>query len=525
MASGLSCLESTPGSLGLLVLLWLSSVAFGGDGLENLDERVHRRPRLSPDYSDVVIPPNFAPLNFAIDESSISRHQVRIVPTRGIALEVVGKSGAVEIPLAPWKELLRANAGQPVYLEVRVQGGDGKWKSFDRLTNTVSADLIDGHLVYRLLRPVYNIYGTLGIYQRDLATFKERPILENRNLEEGCLNCHTFLDHRPETMALHIRHKPSGNPMLLVQSNEVTRVDKTSGYLTWHPSGRLLTFSINRFALLYHTAGETRDLFDSASDLGIYRVDSNTVVTPPALARPDRAETWPSWAPDGRHLYFCSAPALKMERLKQVRYDLMRVSYDIERDRWGEPEVMVSGRDTRLSAAQPRVSPDGRWLLFCLSPYGNFPAYSPGSDLYLMDLNTRQMRRLEINSAQSDSWHCWSSNGRWVVFSSKRRDGLFTRPYFSHVDEQGRFSKPLLLPQRDPHFYDSFLRTYNLPELIQSPVTVTSAELARGALHPRRVLTPQAEASPALGEPPLKHEADEGRSSGLSDESRASPAR
>jgi len=134
--------------------------------------------------------------------------------------------------------------------------------------------------------------------------------------------------------------------------------------------------------------------------------------------------------------------------------------------------------------------------------------------LYLLNLatNSNTPRRLEINSAQADSWHCWSSNGRWVVFSSKRRDGLFTRPYLTHMDSTGNFSKPLLLPQKDPTFYDSFTRTYNLPELIQEPVTVSPAELARAALKPRVTLKPQPVPSGPNAELPPVHEPDEGRS-------------
>jgi hypothetical protein len=479
---------------------------------EGQTEQVHRPPRLFPEYSDVVIPPNIAPLNFVIQEPGV-RYRVRIASVQGRPIEIAGKSATVVIPGRPWRELLLANAGQPVLLEVSAQSREGRWQQFETVTNTISPDSIDGYLVYRLLRPAYNVYKTIGIYQRELGTYDERPLLENRSFEEGCLNCHTFLQHRPERMALHIRHKASGNPMLLVCSNEVTQVAKTAGYLSWHPSGRLLAFSANRFALLYHTAGEeTRELIDSNSDLGIYRVDSNLVVTPPSVARPDRLENWPSWSPDGRYLYFCSAPKLKMERFKQVRYDLMRVSYDLGQDQWGEPETVVSAQETRLSAAQPRLSPDGRFLLFCLIPYGNFPAYFPSSDLYLMDLNTRQFRRLEINSDECESWHCWSSNSRWVVFSSKRRDGLFARPHFSHVDQQGRLSKPLLLPQKDPAFYDTCVKTFNLPELIQSPVSVTARDLAEGVLKPRRVLKPGSEAAAAAPSRPTEHDAVEGQS-------------
>jgi hypothetical protein len=475
---------------------------------------IDRPPRLDPDYTDVVIPPNLAPPNFVIAETGVVRHSARFVPTQGAPIQVSGKSDVVTIPPHAWQELAKANVGQQVRFEISVEQQDGTWSAFQPITNAISADPIDGYLVYRLLRPVYNFYGPIGIYQRDLATYTEKPILENRAIEDGCLNCHTFLNQHPAPMALHIRHKGAGNPMLLVTSNGLARVDKTSGYLAWHPSGRLLTFSINQFALLFHTAGETRDLYDGDSDLGIYRVDSNVVVSPPAISIRDRLETWPTWSPDGRFLYFCSAPKLKIERLKQIRYDLMRVSYDLSLDRWGEPETVVAARETALSAAQPRISPDGQWLLFCLSPYGNFPAYSPGSDLYLLNLatNSNTPRRLEINSGQADSWHCWSSNGRWVVFSSKRRDGLFTRPYLAHMDSTGNFSKPFLLPQKDPTFYDAFTRTYNLPELIQEPVTVSPADLARAALKPKVTLKPQPVPSGPNAELPPVHEPNEGRS-------------
>lgn len=451
---------------------------------------VPRPPRLAPDYADITIPPGIAPLNFVVNEPDVVRHAVRLTGKSGFQVEISGRSASVDIPIRKWRELLASNAGHPLVLEVRVQGKDGGWRAFAPVTNHVSTDTLDGHLAYRLLRPVYNVYGPLGLYQRDLSGFDERPILENRNLREKCINCHTFLNHRPDAMALHVRDKEIGSPMLLIRSNEVARVGMTGGYLSWHPSGRLLAFSANKFSLLFHTTGETRDLFDAASDLRVYRVDSNSVVSVPAISQPDRLETWPSWSPDGRFLYFCAAPKLRMERLKQIRYDLMRIAYDIQSDRWGEPETLVSARDTRLSAAQPRVSPDGKWLLFCLAPNGNFPAYQPGSDLYLMNLQTGQMRRLEINSDVSDSWHCWSSNGRWVVFSSKRRDGLFTRPYFTHVSADGEFSKPFILPQRNPLFYDSLLWTYNLPELIQSPVDVRERQLVQGAYAPRIHLTP-----------------------------------
>jgi hypothetical protein len=105
------------------------------------------------------------------------------------------------------------------------------------------------------------------------------------------------------------------------------------------------------------------------------------------------------------------------------------------------------------------------------------------------ELEAGNLRKLEINSDQADTWHSWSMSGRWVVFSSKRRDGFFTRPHIAYVDAAGAFHKPFILPQEDPAFYDCFLKNYNLPELVAGPVQV-ERELAKSVLNPRKVLKP-----------------------------------
>ncbi|MCY3022704.1 MAG: cytochrome C biosynthesis protein [Planctomycetota bacterium] len=449
-----------------------------------------RPPRISPDYTGVVLPPNIAPLNFTVAEPG-KRYRVTIRSAAGRPIELSSRDPSVAIPAKAWKELLRANTGQALYVDVAVQTAEGTWTTFGTITNTIAREDIDGFLVYRLLKPLFNIYHTMGIYQRNLETFEETEVLANTRIDSGCLNCHTFLNHSPRSMSFNVRSITCGNPMILVRNGEVARTSFTAGYMSWHPSGRLIAFSKNKLTQFFHTVGECRDVFDAESSLAIYRVDSNVIVNPPSIAQPEMLETWPSWSPDGRHLYFCSAPKLPQERFREVRYSLMRVAYDLEKDSWGALETLVSAEQTGRSAAQPRVSPDGRYLLFCICKYGSFPIYQQSSDLFLMDLTTRQYRRLEINSEQSESWHCWSSNSRWIVFSSKRLDGLFARPHFSYVDEQGKVQKPFILPQKDPAFYDSFIKTYNVPELIREPVAVKPEELARAVVAPARTLTPE----------------------------------
>lgn len=458
-------------------------------------------PRIFPDYTQITLPPNIAPLNFEIREPGVA-YRVEFRSVQGEPVRVSSKGGKVQVDPARWSALLRANAGSPLYVDVAAQDQQG-WTRFATITNHISAETIDGHMSYRLLKPLYNAYTQMGLYQRDLESFAQDPILQNDRFEGGCLNCHTPFQQRGDTFAFNIRGTAKEQPMILVVSNEITRVDKTMGYLAWHPSGKLLAFSNNKLSLFYHTRGETRDVYDAQSNLGIYRVDSNLVVFPPPIALPGRNETWPAWSPDGRHLYYSSAAPLPVEKYKQIRYDLMRVAYDLERDQWGEPEQVVSAQETGLSVLQPKVSPDGKWLLFTMCRHGNFPIYQASSDLYLMDLNSREFHRLEINSDQADSWHSWSSNSRWMVFSSKRIDGLFARPHFAYLGSDGKFRKPFVLPQEDPTFYESFLNTFNVPELLATPVTLKQKQLAKPiaasakALHPAILNAP---AGPSSGQ-------------------------
>ena len=84
----------------------------------------------------------------------------------------------------------------------------------------------------------------------------------------------------------------------------------------------------------------------------------------------------------------------------------------------------------------------------------------------------------EVNSDNVESFHTWSSSGKWFVFSSKRVDGLWAHPFIAHFNpETGLAGKPFMVPQKDPQFYKNFIKTFNLPELIMTPVTENKQSL------------------------------------------------
>ena len=104
-------------------------------------------------------------------------------------------------------------------------------------------------------------------------------------------------------------------------------------------------------------------------------------------------------------------------------------------------------------------------------------------------MKTGTYRNLEeVNSDDTESYHNWSSNSHWFVFSSRRGDGLYTRLYISSVDGQGRIGKPFLLPQQDPYtFYDQLIYSYNVPEFVSAPVQWDKREMAKGLMSKERV--------------------------------------
>ncbi len=448
---------------------------------------VAREPNISPDYSATVIPANIAPLNFRIAEPG-QHFFVRIHGERGPVVSIASRTGQIRIPSRGWRALLQANRGGCILFDV--YAGDGTtWRHFQAVSNAVAKEDIDETVVFRLMKPVYSAWKEIGIYQRSLATTRRSLVLHGRAFGEGCLNCHSFAANRSGLMTIGLRSLTYGDSTLLARDGKVIKIGAKWGYTAWHPSGKLAVYSINKVRQFYHAGGsEVRDVVDLDSALACYHADTQTTVCPPVLSEKDRLETYPAWSPDGRTLYYCSAPILWEDRdtapparVDEVRYDLRRVSYDPDKDEWGQSETLVSAEQTHLSCLLPRVSPDGRFLLFCTCRYGCFPVYQPSSDLAMMDLSTGQLVTLGINSEYSESWHSWSSNSRWIAFSSKRQGGFFTRTYFSYVDADGHAAKPFVLPQRDPTTYDSQLETYSVPELIRTPVRASSAALARAA--------------------------------------------
>jgi hypothetical protein len=464
-------------SLNILVIFGIIFFGSCKTKIENFAE-INRLPSISPDYTGLIIPPNIAPLNFKIVEPGIE-FQANIF-IKGIEPIVVkSKSSVIQIDIAKWHKLLKGGKGSTLYIDVYVKKKDGIWQKFQTITNEIATEEIDNHLAYRLINTGYVFWSNLGIYQRNLENFDETPILENKSFEYGCLNCHSFCKNDPNKMMIHIRAIHGGT--VINQNGKLTKINTKTNYTlnagvypSWHPDGNHIAFSVNNINQ-HFCNGEVRiEVSDEASDLVVYDIENNTITTSPKVSTSSR-ENLPTWSPDGKYLYFISAPIVSnLEDRIYPKYDLLRIAFDVKTNLFGEVDTILSSSTTGKSISFPKISPNGRFLMFTMSDYGYFTIHHPMADLYLLNLDTRVYNKMEVNSPQTDSYHCFSSTGSWFVFSSKRMDGLFTRPFFSHLDENGKASKPFVLPQKDPEFYSTFIKNYNVPELITGEVKVSS---------------------------------------------------
>ncbi len=448
---------------------------------------VNRLPVIDPDYTNIVIPPNIAPLNFKINEEG-TKFYIYIYTDSKEAnhIGINARGNIVTIPIKQWKNLLSENPGKELYIDIYQKDKNNRWSKFHTIKNKITKEKIDSHVAYRLINLGYVLWIEMGIYQRNIENFDESAILTNRVTGQNCMNCHSFANNNPETMMFHMRGNYGGT--MIVKNDEADKVNTATEYTlsagvypAWHPDGNHIAFSVNKTVQQFHaTKNKNIYVWDKASDLVIYDIQKNIITTSPKVST-KRLENLPEWSPDGKYLYFCSAPEWRGKEYNELKYDLMRISYAVETNNWGNVKPILTARETGKSISFHKISPDGKYLLFSMSDYGYFSIHFPSSDLYMLNLETKQYRKLDINSEYSESYHSWSSNSRWFVFASKRKDSLCSRLYFSYVDTLGNVYKPFLMPQKDPDFYDTYMMNYNVPELIDGPVTVSHWNLTRAA--------------------------------------------
>lgn len=467
-----------------ILLISIVILLVGCISLPENAEVVDSQPRIYPDYLQAEIPVNIAPLNFKMVEKC--QQMVVLFTGKNSRFQVSGKQ-KIEIPLSKWRKMLAESKDDSVKVQV-FASFEGKWKQYQPFAFYVRPEPVDPYLAYRLIAPGYVVWSKMGIYQRNLTNFEQEAIITNSLVPGACMNCHAFRQNSADSMIFHLR-VPNGGTVLLqgdVVEKLATKTDQTISnfvYPYWHPGGDYIVFSVNNISQVFHATAQKRiEVVDAKSDIIVYDIRNNKVLTCDFLTTPDFFETFPAFTPNGKNLVFCRAEARETPgQYDSIKYNLCAVAFDPATGHFGNRlDTLVAAAAFNKSVSFPRVSPDGKYLMFTLSDYGNFSIWHNEADLYLLNLSDKTYRALdEVNSPRTESYHSWSSNSRWFVFSSRRDDGLYTRPYLSYVDETGRIGKPFMLPQKDPDFYTDLMESFNIPEFVKGEVNINSNAIER----------------------------------------------
>ena len=454
-------------------------------------------PDIFPDYCDVTVPYNIAPLNFMLPKDQYEECVARLTTPDG-KQQTYGDGVKVQIPESEWHDMLNASKGKSIKVEVWGKKND-EWLSFKAFEIKVAEEPIDEYVSYRLIEPSYVAWTFMEIAQRNLTSFEESQIFNNEitcnDIKKGqCVNCHSYQNYKTDNMLFHVRLANGGT--VIVNDGKVSKVDLkrdytiSSGvYPSWHPTAKLIAFSTDLTRQAFHTAHPNKiEVYDLESDLILYDIEKDSVIV--VSDDPDLLEIYPTWSPDGKYLYYGkSVPLPEDMKGKDIRiiypkiqYNLYRRSFDLATHGFGEEELVYDAAAVNKSATLPRISPDGKYLLFALGQYGCFHSRHHDADIVCMPLGQKTPSFLDLSKLNSkkysDSYPSWSSNGHWIMLASRRDDDNYSRIYFAYF-KNGKVGKAFLLPQEDPEHNTFLLKSYNRPEFMVEPVKISVDEFSK----------------------------------------------
>jgi tetratricopeptide (TPR) repeat protein len=312
-----------------------------------------------------------------------------------------------------------------------------------------------------------------------------------------CGNCHSFADNG-STLGLDVDYGndkgayavlPVSKHMLLNDAKIITWADykREDGELTFgllsrvSPTGRWVVSTVKDRSVFVAIPDLmiSQLFFPIKGILVVYDRETKTFAPLPGADDPKYVQSNAVWSPDGKEIVFARATAYRSERLAQqnsalidekdvpeftverrpFRYDLYRIPFN--GGKGGKPEPVRGASGNGMSNYFPKYSPDGKWIVFTKSK--TYMLLQPDSELYIIPAKGGEARRLRYNTARMNSWHSWSSNSRWLVFSSKV-NGPYTQLFLTHIDENGNDSPPVLLER-----FTSPDRAANIPEFVKLP--------------------------------------------------------
>ena len=247
------------------------------------------------------------------------------------------------------------------------------------------------------------------------------------------------------------------------------------------PDGRYVISTVKDRAVFVATPGIafSQLFFPIKGILVVYDTETDTYTPLPGADDPEYVQSNPTWSPDGKSIVFARTKAYRkggvadakkilldekdvpefIEDKEPFKFDLYRVPFN--EGRGGKAEPIEGASHNGMSNFFAKFSPDGKWIVFTKAE--NYMLLMPDSELYIVPAEGGEARRLRANTPLMNSWHSFSSNGRWLVFSSKAFTP-YTQLFLTHIDEDGRSTPPVVLER-----FTGNDRAANIPEFVPLP--------------------------------------------------------
>jgi Flp pilus assembly protein TadD len=312
-----------------------------------------------------------------------------------------------------------------------------------------------------------------------------------------CGNCHSFsgdgsvlgldVDYGNDKGAYAIL--PVSGQMVLNDEKIITWSDykrgdgeATFGLLSQvSPDGRYVISTVKDRAVFVATPDiwYSQLFFPIKGILVVYDTRTGSFKPLPGADDPEYVQSNPTWSPDGKWVVFARTKAYRKDSIEKAtsvllsekdvpefvedkepfKFDLYRVPFNDGRG--GEAEPIEGASHNGKSNYFAKFSPDGKWIVFCKAE--NYMLLMPDSELFIIPAGGGEARRLRANTPRMNSWHSWSSNGRWLVFSSKANTA-YTQLFLTHIDEDGESTPPVVLER-----FTGTDRAANIPEFVPLP--------------------------------------------------------
>jgi len=468
------------------------------------DDATAPRLRITYPAEGVLFPPEIVAPTFVWEDDAGRADRWNVVVRDDAGREIL--TASVDEPRwrpseESWREIKRASSerdAEVIVAGVR-QSQPAAIASSARVHLRTSKDVVGDSLFYRevplpFLTAVQDPsrirwrFGTVDMEAGPPIVLQNLPV---------CGNCHSFANDA-SVLGLDVDYGndkgayaiiPVSKQMVMSDDRIITWADyrREDGELTFgllsrvSPTGRYVISTVKDRSVFVAIPDLmiSQLFFPIKGILVVYDREKKTFAALPGANDPQYVQTNAVWSPDGKEIVFARATAYRDERLEQknsavidekdvpeftaekrpFRYDLYRIPFNDGKG--GAPEALAGASGDGMSNFFPKVSPDGRWIVFCKAK--SYMLLQPDSELYIVPAAGGVARRLRCNTPRMNSWHSWSSNGRWLVFSSKA-NGPYTQLFLTHIDENGEDSPPVLLER-----FTSPDRAANIPEFVRLP--------------------------------------------------------